>query len=159
MGRIRGALDLHPACIGGALQRSLSQGRKELGAGKRATTALHSDRPSLSPPSLSQPACPLSSRPSGEGRGQTSRLNYVLGEDDLGRIFKAICSSLQIVLHNFDEKSLLLYFLSRCHLHLLPCQSAELDSASSWRARVCPPSCAPPAPPSLFSRPSVRSPR
>ena len=101
-----GASEEHWICIRPALEAhsnalSLSQGRKELGAGKRATTDCAPQRPPLtllfSPPSLSQPACPLSSRPSGEGRGQTSRLNYVLGEDDLGRIFKAICSSLQIV--------------------------------------------------------------
>ena len=54
----------HPRSIGFASglhwrrTPTLSQlGRKELGAGKRATTALHSDRPSLSlPRSASQPA-------------------------------------------------------------------------------------------------------
>ena len=39
LGRIRGALDLHPACIGGALQRSW---RAEWGRQRAATTDRHS---------------------------------------------------------------------------------------------------------------------
>ena len=69
LGRIRGALDLHPACIGGALQRSW---RAEWGRRRAATT----DRPSLS---LTKPAHSFQGRPRrGEGHGQTSRLNYAL---------------------------------------------------------------------------------
>ena len=52
LGRIRGALDLHPACIGGALQRSLKEGTR----GGQAGNDCAPQRPPLTLPSLAQPA-------------------------------------------------------------------------------------------------------